>query len=71
MKPPPIPAPFPPATPNWRNALGGVWRLTYPRFFSVKPLVTSGILLAVLWLLTSLAVEDGYASQFYPWISVI
>lgn len=69
MKPPPIPVPLPPANPNWRSALGGVWRLTYPRFFSVKPLMTAGVLLLVLGLLTWVAVDDSDSGQYYTWIS--
>lgn len=70
MKPPPIPVPLRPASPNWRSALGGIWRLAYPRFFSIQAMVMPGILILVLGLISWVAVEDWDSGPFYSWISV-
>jgi ABC-2 type transport system permease protein len=70
MNPPPIPVPLPPASPNWRNAFGGIWRLTWPRFFSVKPLMVSAVLLLVFALVTWAAIENGNPRPFFTWTSV-
>jgi ABC-type transport system involved in multi-copper enzyme maturation permease subunit len=50
----------------WR-ALGGIWRLTYPSFFTLRRLLTLGGVLAVLFLLTTQNIETGQSSEFYRW----
>ena len=67
MNPPPLPEPLPTATPNWRRALGGVWRLTYRRFLAPTNLAILAGLLAVLALLALSGVHNGNADHFAEW----
>lgn len=50
----------------WR-ALGGVWRLTYPGFFSARRLLVLAGLSTLLFLLTAQNVRHGQTDYFYRW----
>lgn len=57
--PAPLPSPVPPPTPDWRRALGGVWRLTYRRFLAPKQLAILGGMFALLALLVLSALHHN------------
>ena len=65
--PPPLPEPPSPATPDWRRALGGVWRLTYCRFLAPTQLGVLAGLLGLLALLTLSSMHRGNAEHFAQW----
>ena len=67
MNPPPLPEPLPTATPGWRRALGGVWRLTYPRSLAPANLGILAGLLGLLALLALSGVRNGNAEHFSEW----
>ena len=67
MNPPPLPEPLPPATPDWRRAFGGVWRLTYRRFLAPANLGILAGLLGLLALLALSGVHTGNAEHFAQW----
>lgn len=58
---------LPPATPNWRRAIGGVWRLTYCRFLAPTQLGVLAGLLGLLALLSLPGVHHGNAEHFAQW----
>jgi len=62
-----LPKPLPTATPSWRRSLGGVWRLTYPRFLSPSQLGIFAGLLALLALLAISGVRNGNVGHFAQW----
>lgn len=55
------------AAPDWRRALGGIWRLTYPRFLAPTNLAILAGLLGVLALLAWSGVREGNAQHFASW----
>lgn len=65
--PPPLPEPLSPATPDWRRALGGVWRLTYCRFLAPQQLSILAGLLGALALLALSGIHNGNAEHFAQW----
>jgi ABC-2 type transport system permease protein len=67
MNPPPLPPPLLTATPNWRSAFGGVWRLTYGRFLAPANLAILAGVLGVLALLALSGVHNGNAEHFAEW----
>jgi ABC-2 type transport system permease protein len=65
--PPPLPDPLPQASPDWRRAFGGVWRLTYPRTLSPGSLGILAGLTGLLALIALSAVRSGNAEHFAQW----
>jgi len=65
--PPSLPDPLPQASPNWRRAFGGVWRLTYPRTLSPASLGILAGLTGLLALIALSAVRSGNAEHFSQW----
>jgi ABC-type transport system involved in multi-copper enzyme maturation permease subunit len=65
--PPPLPDPFPQASPTWGRTFGGVWRLTYPRSFSPASLGILAGLAGLLALIAVSAVRSGSAEHFSQW----
>jgi ABC-2 type transport system permease protein len=59
--------PPPGIAPSLARAFGGIWRLTYPGFFSVRRLLVLVGLSAMLFLLTSANVRHGQTAYFYRW----
>ena len=58
---------FTTATPDWRRALGGIWRLTYPRFLAPANLAVLAGLLGLLALLALSGIRNGNAEHFAQW----
>jgi len=55
------------ATPDWRRALGGVWRLTYRRLLAPVNLAILAGLLGLLALLALSGIRNGNAEHFAQW----
>jgi ABC-type transport system involved in multi-copper enzyme maturation permease subunit len=65
--PPLLPDPLQQASPDWRRAFGGVWRLTYPRSFSPANLGILAGLTGLLALIALSALRSGSAENFAQW----
>jgi len=63
-----LPTVSPPTlAPGLARAFGGVWRLTYPGFFTVRRLLVLAGLSALLFLLTAQNVRHGQTEYFFRW----
>lgn len=57
----------PRVAPHLAHAFGGVWRLTYPRFFAPVQVLAAAVLLALFAFLTYVTVRQGRVGAFVEW----